>query len=168
MTKILLHLFNLLSSILPYTSMFALKRALAKSAGIRLEKNVRLCGRTLFLGAGDVFIGENTWVGLNNTFYRTQLASIRIGKKCDLGPEVSFVTGSHEFGDATRRAGVGTGGNIEIGDGCWIGARVTILGNVKIGSGVMIAAGSVVTKDVPPNCMIAGVPAVVKKEFPDE
>jgi len=163
MIKILLHLFNLLSSVLPYTSFFTVKHYLARKAGIHLGKKVQICGRTHFLGAGDVFIGEHSWVGLNNTFYRTELAFIKIGKNCDLGPDISFVTGSHEMGEANRRAGKGTGGNIVVGDGCWIGARVTILGNVSIGSGSMIAAGSVVTKDLPANCMAAGVPAIVKK-----
>ena len=52
-----------------------------------------------------------------------------------------------------------------IGDYCWIGARSTILPGVTIGEGSVVAAGSVVTKDVPPHCMVAGVPAMVKKEI---
>lgn len=49
--------------------------------------------------------------------------------------------------------------------GTMIGTNVTILPKVKIGSNVIVAAGSVVTKDIPDNCMVAGVPAVVKKEL---
>ena len=52
---------------------------------------------------------------------------------------------------------------IIIGDNCWFGANVTVLQGVTIGNGCVIAAGSVVTKDVPDNAMIAGVPAAVKK-----
>ena len=52
---------------------------------------------------------------------------------------------------------------VHIGDNVWVGARSVILPGVKIGNNVVIAAGSVVTKDVPENVMVAGVPAVVKK-----
>lgn len=54
---------------------------------------------------------------------------------------------------------------VNIGDYCWIGARSTILPGVTIGECSVVAAGSVVTKDVPPHCLVAGVPAVVKREL---
>jgi acetyltransferase-like isoleucine patch superfamily enzyme len=50
---------------------------------------------------------------------------------------------------------------IEIGSNVWIGSRATVLKGVKIGNGAMIATGSVVTKDVPENCLVAGVPSRV-------
>jgi acetyltransferase-like isoleucine patch superfamily enzyme len=53
---------------------------------------------------------------------------------------------------------------IIIGDHVWIGMRAIILKGVKIGDGSIIAAGAVVNKDVPPYCMVAGVPAKIKKE----
>lgn len=53
---------------------------------------------------------------------------------------------------------------IIIGDHVWIGIRAIILKGVKIGDGSIITAGAVVNKDVPPNCMVAGVPAQIKKE----
>lgn len=58
--------------------------------------------------------------------------------------------------------------NIEIGDNCYIGTNATILGPIKIGSNVIIAAGSVVIHDVPDNCLVAGNPAVVKKNLTSE
>ena len=67
--------------------------------------------------------------------------------------------------------GVNIGQNIEkgsvpvIGDNVWIGANVTILPGVTIGDYVVVAAGSVVTKDVPSGVLVAGVPAVVKKQL---
>ncbi len=54
---------------------------------------------------------------------------------------------------------------VKIGEYCWIGARSTILPGVTIGEGSVVAAGSVVTKDVPPHTMVAGVPAVIKKQI---
>lgn len=52
---------------------------------------------------------------------------------------------------------------IVVGDNCWFGANVSVLQGVTIGSGCVIAAGSVVTEDLPDNVVAAGVPAVVKK-----
>lgn len=51
---------------------------------------------------------------------------------------------------------------ISIGEGCFIGARATILKGVTIGSGSVVAAGAVVTRDVPPGCLAIGNPAVNK------
>jgi maltose O-acetyltransferase len=55
---------------------------------------------------------------------------------------------------------------VSIEDGAWIAARVTILPGVTIGRGTVVAAGAVVTRDVPPNTLAAGVPARVKRELP--
>ena len=54
---------------------------------------------------------------------------------------------------------------ITVGDNCWFGANVSVMPGVTIGSGCVIAAGSVVTEDVPDDSMVAGVPAVVKKKI---
>lgn len=61
---------------------------------------------------------------------------------------------------------VNVSGNCKIGKFTFIGTNSTILPNVEIGSNVVIAAGSVVTKNIPDNCMVAGIPAIIKKELP--
>lgn len=73
--------------------------------------------------------------------------------------KVSFINSSHEIGDSTRRASNNISDAILIGDGCWIGANVTILPGVSIGDGCIIGAGSVVTKDCKSNTLYAGCPA---------
>jgi len=153
------YLLNLLLFLLPPTRFFGVKRIFARWAGINIGNKVSINGYTSFFGDGAVFIDDNSWIGLKNTFYRTTSASIKIGKNCDIGPEVTFVTGSHEIGDENRRAGIGIGQDIIIGDGCWVGARVTIIGGVTISKGSIIGAGAVVCSDVPENCLYAGVPA---------
>ena len=157
------YLINIIFFILPATRCFAIKRSIARWAGITVGKDVCINGYTCFFGNGTVTIGDYSWIGLKNTFYRTGEAAIKIGKNCAFGPEVAFVPGSHEIGDKLRRAGKGKGGDIVVEDGCWIGARVTILGGVTISRGSVIAAGAVVCKDVEENSLSAGVPAVHKK-----
>ena len=72
-----------------------------------------------------------------------------------------FMCTSHKIGVPDRRAGDLTHNGIEIGDGCWLGARVLVLPGVKVGNGSIIGAGSVVTKDIESNVIAAGVPAKV-------
>lgn len=60
-----------------------------------------------------------------------------------------------------REQGYGPVEPVEIGDDCWIGGRVTILPGVHVGNGAVIAAGAVVTKDVPPYAVVGGVPAKI-------
>ncbi|RME57147.1 transferase [Candidatus Parcubacteria bacterium] len=134
-------------------------------AGVKVSKGGRVNGHTCFYGRGYVSIGEDTWIGPRCRFYTHPNAEIVIGDNCDIAPEVAFVTGTHEIGSEMRRAGRGYCLPIEVGDGCWIGARTTILGGVHIGKGSVIAAGSVVVGDIPPNALAAGVPARVKRRL---
>ena len=84
---------------------------------------------------------------------------VTIGDRCDIAPEVAIQTGGHEIGPAERRAGKGKVFDVTVGDGCWIGARSTILGGVQIGSGCVVAACACVCKDAGPDCLLGGVPA---------
>lgn len=61
--------------------------------------------------------------------------------------------------------GVHISGNCKIGSYTNIGTNATILPKITVGSNVIVAAGSVVTKDIPDNCMVAGIPAIIKKEL---
>lgn len=131
-----------------------------------MQPNVKFCGRGWVYGRGRLIIGEGTWLSPGAVFHTHQEADIQIGARCDFGPGVEFVTGSHEIGTAERRAGVGTARTIVVGNGCWIGAKSLILGGVTIGDGAIIAAGAVVTRDVPAHTLVAGVPAVIKRQLP--
>ncbi|MGO9754007.1 MAG: DapH/DapD/GlmU-related protein [Solirubrobacteraceae bacterium] len=73
--------------------------------------------------------------------------------------DVIFAAASHELGEPERRATGVLARPIVIGDGCWIGARATILAGVTIGAGCVVGAGAVVVADTQPNCVYAGVPA---------
>lgn len=98
-----------------------------------------------------------------NKFYQFHTgcsdATITIGDNVWVGMDVCFVCSTHEIGDKRQRAGKSLYKDIVVGKGCWIGARTTILPGVTIGEGCIIAAGSIVTKDIPANTLYGGVPA---------
>jgi len=135
-------------------------------AGVEIGEGAKLCGRGWIYGRGRLIVGEGTWISPGGIFHTHQEADIRLGSRCDLGPGVEFILGSHELGSQERRAGEGTARSILVENGCWIGARSVILGGVTIGEGAIVAAGAVVTRDVPANTLVAGVPAVVKRQLP--
>jgi len=159
------HLLNFLLWLLPPSRLFLLRRFCLKLAKINVGKKISVCGRGWIYGRGALNIGDNSWLSPGVIFYTHLDAPIIIGTNCDVGPAVEFITGGHSIGDSSRRAGEGTAGSIVINDGCWIGAGTRIMGGVNVGAGAVIAAGSVVICDVPENVLVAGVPAVVKKDL---
>jgi maltose O-acetyltransferase len=146
--------------------MFTVRSVLLRRAGIEMHPDVNFCGRGWIYGRGRLIIGEGTWLSPGVIFHTHQEADIKIGSRCDLGHGVEFIVGSHEPGSQERRAGKGTARPIKVGDGCWLGAKSIILGGVTIGEGAIVAAGAVVIRDVPANTLVAGVPAVVKRQLP--
>jgi maltose O-acetyltransferase len=159
------HFVNIILSLLPPSRLFAFRRLCLRMAGVKVGHDVSFCGRGWIYGRGLLSIDDQTWLSPGVVFYTNTKASIVIGKNCDVGPGVEFITGSHLIGNSDRRAGVGTTSSIVIGDGCWIGAKSIILAGVVIGGGSVVAAGSVVTKYVPENSLVAGVPAEIKRSL---
>lgn len=86
---------------------------------------------------------------------------VKICSNVLIGPNVTIRTTNHNFNNPNVLIidQGHTSGSVEIGEDVWIGAHVVILQNVKIGNGAVVAAGSVVTKDVEPYSIVAGVPA---------
>lgn len=106
---------------------------------------------------------KNIVIG-NNSFIFGQscidaFALVTIGNNVRIAPQVTIITGTHEIGEPEKRAGETFGEPIVIGDGCWIGARVTITSGVTIGEGCIVSAGSVVMRSMPAHSLIAGNPA---------
>lgn len=150
---------NYIVWIIPISSLFGLKASFLNAVGVRVGRNVKVNGHTWFYGRGRVHIGDHSWIGPRCRFYTHEDVVIEIGRDCDIAPEVVFVTGSHEVGNIERRAGKGICNGIVIEDGCWVGARTTLLGGVKVGKGSIVGAGSLVNKNIPPGCVAVGVPA---------
>lgn len=116
-----------------------------------------------FIGGNKLSIGKHTFINYNNFFDLTDKVSI--GNNVNIAMKCTFITSTHKIEDPERRGGIGISSPIEIGDGCWLGANVTVLPGVKIGKGCVVAAGAVVTKNCEENCLYAGVPAKKIKDL---
>lgn len=110
---------------------------------------------------GPLYVGNNVYI--NKECYMN--GHISIGNNVQIGPRVSLIGVTHEVGDSNCRAGTSKKEKIVIEDGVWVGACSVILPNVHIGKGAIIAAGSIVIKDVPSNCMVGGNPAKMIKKL---
>lgn len=130
---------------------------------IELPKGLTILAPVYFDYGINTRLGEGTFV--NHNCYFMDGAQINIGKNVFIGPSCGFYTATHPLKYAERNKGLEKALPITVGDNCWFGANVTVLPGVTIGNGCVIAAGSVVTSDIPDNCIIAGVPAVIKKHI---
>lgn len=158
--RVKLALANSVSLLSPPTRGFALRRFLFSWAGVSLGVGAKVCGTTTMQDP-NVIIGPDTWLGSEGCLISGPRASISIGSRCDVGPGVLLVVGTHALGDGTRRAGPGSSAPISIGDGTWLGARVTMVAGSAVGRGCMVAAGAVVTEQFGDDLLIGGVPARV-------
>lgn len=132
--------------------------------------NVELGDRVLLHGniqlqtheGARVIIGADTRIHLN-CYLIACLADIRIGANTGIANECAFYSSDHgmALGTHYREQPNCTHGPIVIGDNVWIGHGVTVLSGVTIGDGAVVAARSLVTKDIPANAIAAGVPAKV-------
>ena len=112
---------------------------------------------------GDVMIGDHTRIGLHNTI----IGPVKIGNHVNLAQGITVTALNHNFNDAEKRIdeqGVSTN-PVTIEDDVWVGANAVILPGVTIGNHCVVAAGAVVTKEVPPHSLVAGVPAKVIKNI---
>jgi maltose O-acetyltransferase len=128
-----------------------------RAIGIDVRESVILPG--CYFGGVNIHIGRGSFI--SNNCYFDNASLIHIGNRVDIGPNVQFITGTHQIGPSSRRAGVLSNSPITVQDGAWIGAGVTIQPGVTIGAGAIVNAGSVVTKDLAPNGLYKGVPAAL-------
>ena len=110
---------------------------------------------------GKVHIGQNCSIQAYTMLVGYPRAAVTIGNDVRIAAHCMMVSANHRFADPDtpiRKQGLDFG-PIVIEDDVWIGSRVNVLAGVTIGHGSVIGAGAVVTKDVPPMCVMAGVPA---------
>lgn len=111
--------------------------------GLHLGENVFVNYNAMFLDAGDITIGSHTLIG----------------------PNCSLYTPQHPTDYMLRRKTIEKALPIRIGEDCWLGGNVTVCPGVTIGDRTIIGAGSVVTHDIPSDCMAAGNPCRVIKSL---
>ena len=126
--------------------------------GRKVDDSFLLIPPFSMVGGDEIRIGRNVFVNQNCTFH--DLGGLDIGDDVMIGPNVSIITTSHPLEPAQRRA-ISIGKPIVIERNVWIATGATIIGGVTVGENAVVAAGSVVTHDVPPNTFVAGVPAKV-------
>ena len=149
-----------------------------------IKKEMNYCGRDTSIGRcftayglRNISLGNSVSIGEYCLFMCTR-AKIKVGDHCMFGPRVTMITGGHRMDVLGRLMDSITSEeklpendqDIELEGDNWIGANTTILKGVKIGKGAVIAAGSVVNKNVPNYAIVGGVPAkIIKMRFsPDE
>lgn len=111
--------------------------------------NIRL-GRQVFINYHCIFL---------------DCAPIEIGDDVKIGPAVQLYTAQHPLDAHTRRSGVESASPIRIGSDVWIGGGALVLPGVTIGDRSVVGAGSVVVRDVPPDCVVAGNPARILRRL---
>jgi len=122
----------------------------------------------------NITVGNDVYIGPGATFLCTE-SEIILGNKIMFGPNVSLIAGDHnssvigKYMFDVKKKLPENDLPIIIEDDVWVGAGATVLKGVTIGTGAIVAAGSVVVKNIPPYSICAGVPAkVLKKRFTSE
>nr|WP_231550237.1 sugar O-acetyltransferase [Actinomyces urogenitalis] len=103
-----------------------------------------------------LFVGEGTFANYGLT--ALDVAEIRIGAHCQIGPNVQLLTPVHPLEPTPRRVGLESADPITIEDNVWLGGGVIVCPGVRIGEGCVVGAGSLVTKDLPPYSLTVGSP----------
>ena len=114
----------------------------------------------------NIHVGEDFVANFNVTIL--DIAPVNIGDYVMIGPNTMITTIGHPLSPKGRRKHLGQAKPINIGNDVWLGGNVVILPGVNIGNNVVVAAGAVVTKDVPDNCVVAGVPAKKIKDLEND
>ena len=175
----------------PFQRLFSYVRMKRRWHGIvRFDQTVELTHDSHFEGANS--IGSHSYfcgkMGYGSYLGRNSWAVVEIGRFCSIGHEFRIANGTHPIGApfattsplfySTKKQAMYTFAaknrfeevlpQVVIGNDCWIGDRVEIVGGKHIGDGAVILTGAVVTKDVPPYAIVGGVPAKVLRYRYDE
>lgn len=158
MEKIKNYFLVLFLKFLPIGRCYRLVSRIHNIRGYKVHENARIFSSVKIYGNIGLNISDGTYIG-NETIITGGLANISIGENCDISDRVSIFCGSHEIDvRGVRSAGKGIGKDINIGNGVWIGYGALILPGVTIGDKSIIAAGSVVNKNVADNTIVGGNP----------
>lgn len=161
---------NLLLAVLPNSSCQPLKVKLLRWAGVKVGKDVEVFQGVNIQGVGDIEIGDGAFIGHEALLMVNEGSVIEIEENAIVSSRVIVSAGFHDITPYEQRilSRTGTNSTITIGRGCSVLAGSIVLPDVHVGEMSIVAAGSVVTKDVAPFTMVAGVPAVFKKNLKND
>ncbi len=108
---------------------------------------------------GCLEIGDSAFINYGCSIAAT--LSIRIGANCNIGSHVTIMDNDYHSLDPERRNEVPPSAPIVLEENVWLGVRVVVLRGVTIGAGSVVAAGSIVVRDIPPRSLAGGMPARV-------
>lgn len=128
-------------------------------------KDTPISSSARFNHPDNITIGDRSNINRNCMIWAGDNAKVIIGKDCLTGPGVTIIASRYNvMGHEIIRSYPAYEKDIIIGDDVWLGANVVVLPGVKIGNGAIVGAGAVVTKDIEPYTVVAGVPAVEIKK----
>ena len=165
-----MYIVNHLLAILPNSGFQGFKAELLRWAGGKVGKKVEIFQGVKIQGVGDVEIGDRAFIGHEVLLMVNEGSKIIIEQNSIVSSRATVITGFHKITPNEERilSRTGTTSTIIIGRGCCVLAKSVILPGVNIGEMSIVAAGSVVTHDVEPYTMVAGVPAVFKKRLKND
>ena len=160
-----LYLANLLFKFLPPTHFFSFKNRLLRWCGAVVGKNVQIFTPSI-QGNCNLILEDNVWIGHQALIFGAAGSTIQIKEHAKIGSRSILVTGYHEYSIQYENiAGPGKYADIIIEKGACIGTQAIVLPGKIVGMKSHVAAGSIVTHDVPSFTRVAGIPAKVIKEF---
>lgn len=139
---------------------------IAPKAQMHISGNPRIHPTASLRCGKNIYLGKNSHINQYCCIWASENSKIILGDNLLMGPGVKIFSSNHSYNDLSLPMNVQpfTEKDISIGNDVWIGANAVITAGVKIGDGSIVAAGAVVTKDIPPYCIAGGVPAKVIKQ----
>jgi acetyltransferase-like isoleucine patch superfamily enzyme len=147
---------------IPYEDREAIRGAWIELTGTTVDETFHLIPPLYSDHGVNIRVGSNVFI--NQACVLNDIGGIEIGDDVMVGPGAMLLTSGHPLDPDRRRAQV-VAAPIVIERNVWLGAGATVLQGVTVGADAVVAAGAVVTRDVPPRTLVAGVPARVLREI---
>ena len=147
---------------IPYDDRYANRQAWIELTGTPVDETFHLIPPLYSDHGLNIRVGRNVFI--NQACVLNDIGGIEIGDEVMISPRVSLLTAGHPLDPGRRRRQI-VAAPIAIGRNVWLGAGATVLQGVTVGPDAVVAAGAIVTRDVPPRALVAGVPARVVREI---